>query len=62
MQIVLFGQNELASKLDQQPALKDRVALFGALTSLTIEDAKNIIRFRFQVARDKEPPFSDGAS
>ncbi|KKR10867.1 MAG: hypothetical protein UT38_C0006G0024 [Microgenomates group bacterium GW2011_GWA2_39_19] len=31
--IALFGETELAAKLDRTPALKDRVASFGALTS-----------------------------
>lgn len=38
LQIVLFGQNELATKIDRMPQLKDRITIFGALTSLTRED------------------------
>ena len=29
LQIVLFGQNELAVKVDRQPELKDRITIFG---------------------------------
>jgi general secretion pathway protein A len=61
LQIVLFGQNELALKLDQTPALKDRVSMFGALTSLTRQDTENLIEFRFQVAGGKNHPFSEKA-
>jgi len=61
LQIVLFGQNELALKLDQTPALKDRISMFGALTSLTRKDTENLIEFRFQVAGGKEHPFSEKA-
>jgi general secretion pathway protein A len=43
LQIILFGQNELAAKLDRMPELKDRVTIFGALTSLTREDADALI-------------------
>jgi general secretion pathway protein A len=45
LQIVLFGQNELATKLDRQPELKDRVTIFGALSSLTRDDVDELIKF-----------------
>ena len=61
LQIVLFGQNELATKLDQDIALKDRISMFGALTSLTRNDTENLIRFRFQVAGGKDIPFGRAA-
>jgi len=61
LQIVLFGQNELALKLDQTPALKDRISMFGALTSLTRKDTENLIEFRFQVAGGKSHSFSEEA-
>ena len=62
LQIVLFGQNELATKLDRQPELKDRVTIFGALTSLTRKDVDELIRFRWQVAGGKgRPPFKQEA-
>jgi general secretion pathway protein A len=61
LQIVLFGQNELALKLDRTPALKDRTSMFGALTSLTREDARNLIEFRFHVAGGKKHPFTEEA-
>ena len=56
LQIVLFGQNELATKLDRQPELKDRVTIFGALTSLTRKDVDELISFRWQVAGGKRHP------
>lgn len=62
LQIVLFGQNELPTKLDRQPELKDRVTIFGALTSLTREDVDELIKFRWRVAGGKgNLPFTDGA-
>jgi general secretion pathway protein A len=61
LQIVLFGQNELGQKIDREPELKDRVTIFGALSSLTIEDAKNMINYRWQVAGGNDLPFEDAA-
>jgi general secretion pathway protein A len=61
LQVVLFGQNELALKLDRNLALKDRTSMFGALTSLTRDDTASLIEFRFQVAGGKHHPFSDTA-
>jgi general secretion pathway protein A len=61
LQIALFGQNELASKIDRQPELKDRITLFGALTNLTLEDAIALIDFRWKVAGGNNHPFDNGA-
>jgi general secretion pathway protein A len=61
LQIVLFGQNELTGKVERQPELKDRVTIFGALTSLTREDADALIAFRWQVAGGEQPPFTQAA-
>ena len=61
LQIALFGQNELASKIDRQPELKDRITLFGALTNLTFDDAIALIDFRWKVAGGSNHPFDDGA-
>jgi general secretion pathway protein A len=57
LQIILFGQNELAAKLDRMPELKDRVTIFGALTSLTREDADAMIGFRWKIAGGDKHPF-----
>jgi general secretion pathway protein A len=57
LQIVLFGQNELVTKIDRLPELKDRVTIFGALTSLTREDADAMIAFRWKVAGGEDHPF-----
>jgi len=60
LQIVIFGQNELIIKLDRQPELKDRVTIFGALTSLTREDVDELIKFRWNVAGGKgKLPFDE---
>jgi general secretion pathway protein A len=61
LQIALFGQNELASKIDRQPELKDRITLFGALTNLTFDDAVELIKFRWRVAGGDNHPFDDDA-
>jgi general secretion pathway protein A len=61
LQIALFGQNELATRIDRQPELKDRITLFGALTNLTFEDALALIDFRWKVAGGDKHPFDSGA-
>lgn len=61
LQIILFGQNDLAVKLDKLPELKDRVTIFGALTSLTREDADAMIDFRWKVAGGQNHPFEPDA-
>jgi general secretion pathway protein A len=61
LQIALFGQNELASKIDRQPELKDRITLFGALTNLTYDDAVALIDFRWKVAGGGKHPFDTDA-
>src|SRR5713101_368017 len=61
LQIILFGDNDLLMRLDNSPALKDRVTIFGALTSLTRQDTDDLIRFRYTVAGGSELPFTDEA-
>ncbi len=61
LQIILFGDNDLLVRLDNAPALKDRVTIFGALTSLTRRDADDLIAFRYQVAGGTAVPFTDAA-
>ncbi len=61
LNVVLFGQNELATKLDNRPELKSRVTIFGALTSLSREDTESMIRFRYRVSGGEDPPFAPAA-
>ncbi len=61
LNVVLFGQNELASKLDARPELKSRVTIFGALTSLSRDDTESMIRFRYRISGGEDPPFSKDA-
>lgn len=61
LNIILLGQSELARKLDARPELKSRVTIFGALTSLSRDDAERMVRFRYQVAGGEDFPFSPGA-
>jgi general secretion pathway protein A len=58
LNVVLFGQNELATKLDARPELKSRVTIFGALTSLSRQDTESMIRFRYRVAGGEDPPLT----
>jgi len=61
LQVALFGETELATKLDRSPALKDRIASFGALTSLRRDDVEALIDFRWKVAGGEKHPFSSEA-
>ncbi len=62
LQVVLLGQNELATILDKMPAIKSRVAMFGALSSLTREDMEAMIEFRWKAAGGtSKHPFSTEA-
>ena len=61
LQIVLFGQNELITKIDKMPELKDRITIFGALSSLTRDDIRAIIDFRWKVAGGNDHPFTHEA-
>jgi len=58
IQILLFGQNELATTLDKMPAIKSRVAMFGALTNLTRHDMEAMIDFRWKAAGGTQHPFT----
>lgn len=49
LQVVLFGQNELATNLESKKELKSRMYR-SALASLNRSDMENMIQFRFQVA------------
>lgn len=61
LNVILFGQNELATKLDARPELKSRVTIFGALTSLSRDDTESMIRFRYRVSGGEDPPFTKAA-
>lgn len=56
LQIVLFGQNELATNLEQKKELKSRMYR-SALSSLTRNDMEKMIEFRYQMAGGKKHPF-----
>jgi general secretion pathway protein A len=57
LQIVLFGQNELATNLESKKELKSRMYR-SALASLNRSDMENMIQFRFQVAGGDKHPFT----
>ena len=60
LQLVLFGQHELAQKIDRFPELKSRMYP-ASLTALGRQDTEAMIAFRWFVAGGKELPF-DGAA
>jgi general secretion pathway protein A len=60
LQLVLFGQNELAQKIERFPELKSRMYP-SALAALNREDTKELIAFRWFVAGGKELPFGTDA-
>jgi general secretion pathway protein A len=51
----------LLLRLDNSPALKDRVTIFGALTSLSRQDSDDLIAFRYRVAGGNSLPFGQDA-
>jgi len=57
LQIVLFGQNELATNLESKKELKSHMYR-SALASLNRADMENMIQFRFQVAGGDKHPFT----
>jgi type II secretory pathway predicted ATPase ExeA len=57
LQIVLFGQNELATNLESKKELKSRMYR-SALASLNRSDMEHMIQFRFQVAGGAKHPFT----
>jgi general secretion pathway protein A len=57
LQIVLFGQNELATNLESKKELKSRMYR-SALASLNRSDMEHMIQFRFQVAGGEKHPFT----
>jgi general secretion pathway protein A len=57
LQIVLLGQNELATNLESKKELKSRMYR-SALASLNRIDMENMIQFRFQIAGGEKHPFT----
>lgn len=50
IQMVLIGQNELATNIDKLPNFKSRVMRFAQLSSLSAEDTNELIAFRWHAA------------
>lgn len=61
IQVVLFGQIELLDRLTRKPNFKSRVSVYGALTSLTLQDAIDMLSFRYRVAGGTDLPFTPQA-
>lgn len=55
IQIILFGQLELIPLLKKRRELMSRVAQFGVLSPLTIQDASAMIHHRWKMAGGKLP-------
>ena len=60
LQVVLFGQNELASRIDALPELKSRM-FPSALAALNADETREVIAFRMTVAGAKLNPFTEAA-
>lgn len=60
LQVVLFGQHELATNISKFPELKSRM-FPAALEALTLADMTDMIAFRFQVAGGGDHPFTPEA-
>lgn len=60
LQLVLFGQNELAQKIERFPELKSRLYP-AALAALGRQDTEALIAFRWLVAGGKRSPFTTAA-
>ena len=61
LQLVLFAQDELRSKLARAPNLQNRVVMSSTLENLTLDDTEAMLRFRWQVAGGQEFPLSPDA-
>src|SRR5579885_1752688 len=59
LQLVLFGQNQLAEKIERFPELKSRMYP-AALTALNRKDTEAMIGFRWMVSGGGAPPFPAG--
>lgn len=57
IQVVLFGQNELATIIDGMRPIKSRVNAFGSLASLTDSTTEKMIDFRWRAAGGTNHPF-----
>lgn len=60
LQILLFGQVQLLSKIERFPELKSRM-FPAALAAFTPQDMEDMIKFRWQIAGGEKLPFSDAA-
>ncbi|MFN8458614.1 MAG: AAA family ATPase [Anaerolineae bacterium] len=58
LQLVLFGQNELRSKLRRSKNFYNRIALKASLENLSLSDSRDMLEFRWKVAGGKKFPFT----
>lgn len=61
VQIVLFGQNELRTKLKPKRALCSRIVTRSTLEPLDMADTEGMVKFRLQVAGHDPNLFTPGA-
>lgn len=53
LQVIIFGQNELASVIDNLPNLRDRINEYLQLEPLTAKQTREMIHYRLRVAGGK---------
>lgn len=58
LQLVLFTQNELRTKLRRAKNLNNRIALRATLENLSLTDTQEMLDFRWTVAGGKDFPFT----
>jgi len=58
LQLVLFTQNELRTKLRRARNLNNRIALKASLENLSLDDSREMLEFRWTVAGGRDSPFT----
>jgi len=58
LQLVLFTQNELRTKLRRARNLNNRIALKASLENLSLDDSREMLEFRWTVAGGRDFPFT----
>jgi len=61
LQLVLFAQNELRTRLKRAKNLSNRIALKASLETLSLQESEQMLKFRWTVAGGKQFPFPPDA-
>jgi general secretion pathway protein A len=59
--LLLVGQNAMAQRLAEFPALDQRIAARGTLKPLTVAEVNEYVGHRLRIAGREEPVFTEGA-